>query len=74
MRYRTMFFGGVIIIALIALTAIMISERNTSHASIESCNPMNPNCNYQIKSVLVVQIGTHECKEGHVFYTHVTGF
>ncbi len=71
---RIMFFGSVSITALIVLTAIMVTEQNTLNAAISSCDPMNPSCNYQIKNVLVVNIGVHDCKEGHEFYWHINGF
>lgn len=67
-------FCGVISIALIALTAIMITEQNTLDALVETCNPYNPNCNYQVKDVGVIHIGIHDCKEGHTFYKHVKGY
>ena len=72
MFYRI--FSNIIIIAVIALTAMVVTEQNTLDAVMESCNPMNESCNYQIKEVIVVHIGVHDCKDGHDFHWHVKGF
>ena len=65
MRYRTMCFQSVIIIALLALTAILISQQNTLNAAMDYCNPMNENCNYQIARVTVMSVSVLKCTEGH---------
>lgn len=65
MRYRTMCFQSVIIIALLALTAILINQQNTLNAVMDSCDPMNEGCNYQIKEVWSVLVIVKECTEGH---------
>ena len=65
MRYRTMCFQSVIIIALLALTAILISPQNPLNAVMDSCNPMNESCNYQIKRVTLVLVTVLKCTEGH---------
>lgn len=66
MRYRTMFFRGVIIMALLTFTAIPIRQQNTLNAAMDYCNPMNENCNYQIKRVTLVTFRFLKCTEGHV--------
>lgn len=65
MRYRTMCFQSVIIIALLALTAILISPQNPLNAIVDYCNPMNENCNYQIKRVTLVIVLVLKCTEDH---------
>lgn len=60
MRYRTMFLT-----LLLTLTTILISQQNISNAVMNSCDPMNESCNYQIKRVWSVTVIVKECTEGH---------